>query len=146
MHIKGQNVLCPGSLGLHSIKAPRDFHWTLLKGMVSSVWFCSIPGGLLFPPVFAFSRVPLTTAFQQIKSWMDKQHRCGCRCFSRSHHTPLILMDVSSGDISTEPEYLEKTIRSYWVYNKNFVFSVFLSNNPAVHFYLSYWKFYFLII
>lgn len=90
-------------------------YWTLLKGMLSSVWFCSIPGSLFStppPPPLSLhfpDRVPLTTAFQQMKTWMGKQHRCGCRSSSISHQNPLILRDVSNGDISAE---------AVWVFGK----------------------------
>lgn len=109
-----EDRMCFGQdlLGCTQLRLQGSTYWTLLKDMLSS-------GCFFFPFLEAFffhplslrfpDRLLLTTAFQQMKTWMGKQHRCGCWSCSIRYQNALILRDVGSGDISAE---------AVWVFGK----------------------------
>lgn len=96
-------MLWPGSPGLQSVNAPKEHRLDSVEGYVVLILVLFHSWKPFFPPFLHFldNRVPLRTAFQQIKTWMSICRR-GCRNCSMRHQNPLILRDVSSGDISAE--------------------------------------------
>lgn len=87
VRIRGQNMLWPGSFGLCSISTPREHILDSVEVpvFVNLVLFHSWKPYFFTVSLIIFQTVSLSTAFQQMKTCMGKQCRCGCTGCSVNH-------------------------------------------------------------